>query len=169
VGIHLTHLADRIAQLLGILDVMDRCVTVLGAIGVLTRDHEVERADHLIGDPAQVHGVAEHRPHEPDQAAGRTDHLCRITMSHHQLSVGIHRDQVIEKQRVPRVFQGPAPRVLRLQQLQQLLVKSEGRQVARLVHEPMSIARDVDTGIEDLRAERQRHRELALGRLSASS
>ena len=55
VGIELADLTDRITQLLCILDVIDRFLTVPIAKSVLTGDHVIERVDHLIGDLTQIH------------------------------------------------------------------------------------------------------------------
>src|SRR3546814_15187750 len=62
---------------------------------------------------------------------------------------------------MPGVLQRPAAAVVLLQNLQQLLVKAERRQVIGLAQKPLAVAWKMQGRIEDLRAERQLHRVLA--------
>src|ERR1017187_10122035 len=129
--VKLPHLADGVTELGSILNVVYRVLAMLVTERALAGDHTIEGINHLFCDRAQVDDIAEHWADVADQAAGRADHLSRIAMGHDQPRVRINRGQIIEEERMPRVFERPVPAVLRLQKLDELLVEPEGWEIAR--------------------------------------
>ena len=157
------HLADRVAHLRVILNIVDRIPAMLLPIGQHPFDHQVEGAQLRLADLDRIDIVAEHLAHLINEAARRRDDIGGIAMRHHQLRVGINGRQIIQKQRMPRIFQRPLPALILLQHLEQPLLIAEGRQVAR-GKQPLLIARNIEHRVIILCAEGRCHRELALGR-----